>query len=241
MFPNLLVISAKKRCGKDETANRIKTFLGEDKIVTYALAEPIKQALMFGLTRADVRNPLTRERLTYLDVNGETEFDRESDLEISHYQLITTLMSAWEMVASSYQYELEHLTSEVERLIEAYTNECNEPWTIRRFMQVFGTDICVAADTMVWMKFMCPTYMDAIELDKTVIITDCRQPHEMKALRAMGATFIFVNRKGYSDVETDSHITEKGLQPEPNDIIVDNDGNLEDLDEIINKIVYNLK
>jgi hypothetical protein len=226
---NLLVISAKKRCGKDTVAKMVRDIIGEGNTVSYALAEPIKRALWYGLKFAHVRNPLNREVITIDNINGLNKFDREMDLNLSSYQLASVLKTAWGEVEAM-RGELGVHTMDALGLIDNQVASEDKVWSIRRLMQVFGTDICVAVNQMIWMKFMADHYLDAIAENKLMIITDCRQEHEMKALRMMGGTFWFVNRD-LPELNTDTHITERGLQPKITDVVIDNNGTLEELSQ----------
>ncbi|QPI17877.1 dNMP kinase [Pectobacterium phage POP12] len=117
-----------------------------------------------------------------------------------------------------------------------YDFELGKPWTIRRFMQVFGTDIVVnQIDKSIWIKLTINEIIDGAvyEFPCDTIITDCRQKHEEDALRALGAKFIFVNKDTEND---DSHITEQGLIPKSGDIVIDNNGTLEQLNNQIKEI-----
>lgn len=230
MQSKIYVISGKKRSGKDTVAKFIREIIGDHNTVTYALADPIKQALFVGFTKASIRNPLNREMITLQDIEGTTGFDRDNlDLKVSHYQLITSLRCAWEFIVTL-KPSLGVYDKDVNHYIELYTEEHQEPWTIRRFMQTFGTDICVNANEMIWMKFMMDKYIDAYSDDRTFIITDCRQEHEMRFLRTLNSNFWFIVREKSLH---DSHITEKGLQSSENDVIIHNDETLEDLKQSV--------
>ena len=105
-------------------------------------------------------------------------------------------------------------------------------------MQTLGTDIMVNHfDRMYWVKWFSVVYMDSF--DKTFeyfIVPDTRQDHELDAARAMGATVIHVVRPD-SESSQDTHITEAGLPIRDGDIVITNDGSLEDLYSKIEKVI----
>lgn len=223
---NLVAISAKKRCGKDTAAQFIIEQLGNDIAKSYALADPIKRALYFGLLKTTTINHVTGKLYTYPELNGENGFDREMNMLISDSIVIQILKEAWNYTCDRNSSVKKLKMNGVLRIHEFVHKNPNQPWSIRRLMQTFGTDIGVHVDKVIWMRFMSEVYIEAIRDNITLIITDCRQDHEMDMMRSMGAKVIHIDRPGYSDTSSDCHITEKGLNRNINDIVIVNDSSL---------------
>lgn len=234
---NLIAISAKKRCGKDTAAIMIIDAMGSRApgypvAVSYALAKPIKEALMHGLNSCHqpviIKGERVFRRWTMDDMNGLSDLDREEDLLMDCNDAHVILKSAWSYIELR-KPELKKFHTQAWNLIEDFTM-CDTPhmvWSVRTLMQTFGTDVGVNTDKIIWMRFLADVYIEAIRDNITLIVTDCRQDHEMEIMRRMGALVMHIDRPGYSDVVIDNHVTEKGLNREPGDIILSNDDTLE--------------
>lgn len=211
----IFVICGKKRTGKD-TAAKILKETGE--FSTFAFADNIKYILEeAGLTCGVVGfNNFKCDRLFW-------QGDREKPLLASNQEVIRLFSTALEIMnkkgmIGSYDPHI------------AYDLVLNtELWSIRRLMQVFGTDIvCNQIDDSVWVKL---SIADSFKpqngkISKHILFTDCRQPHEYKYMQRLGAKFIFLEKE---TGEKDNHSTETGLIPGENDYIIDNNGTLEQL------------
>lgn len=233
---NLIAISAKKRCGKDTAALIIIDALGSraqgyPNAVSYALAKPIKEALMHGLNSCHQPVIINGERVfrpwTMDDLNGLSEVDREANLLLDGNDAEVILKSSWRWVEAQ-KPELKKYRLSAYRLIEDFSyGDAPEIWSVRTLMQTFGTDVGVNSDKIIWMRFLADVYIEAIRDNITLIVTDCRQDHEMDIMRRMGALVMHIDRPGYSDVVIDNHVTEKGLEREPDDLVLVNDDTLE--------------
>lgn len=242
----IYAISGLKRTGKDTVSKFIQELTNA---VPYALANPIKKSIYNSLSVKGRRKDLSWE-----DINGETEFDREKDLNISTLELRTILNNSVMYCNKNYsrfsKEELFYIFSEISKLKShdcmsfmdvvsfsfatffgnkerAKEIEDKYKWSVRRLMQTIGTDLIVNARRDYWLECI-PDYED-------IIITDIRQSHEMAYCRDVGAKIIFVVKSGI--VSNDSHITERGLEPSASDIIVYNDGTLESLKSKIESII----
>lgn len=221
----IYALSAKKRCGKDQSAKFITEARAD--IISYALAEPIKEALYFGFIVMNAARPIHLWNDT-TNINAwigdGTGIDREASLGITHIQGLEVLTNAWHRIVEA-KPEFDVHTDGVFDIIEELPEE---DWSIRRLMQVFGTDIGVRVDKNIWLKFMFSVYFDAICDNMSLLITDCRQEHEIEFLRKLGAKVMFITRD-LGEENKDEHITEKGLTPASTDVIIENDGTLAEL------------
>lgn len=221
----IYTISAKKRVGKDTAAKFITEARADIK--SYALAQPIKEALYFGFVIMNAARPmhLWNDTIKIESWVGDgTGIDREASLGITHNQGLEVLTNAWYKVVEA-KPEFDVHTDGVFGIIEELPEE---DWSIRRLMQVFGTDIGVRVDEKIWLKFMFSVYFDAICDNMSLLITDCRQEHEIEFLRKLGAKVMFITRD-LGEENKDEHITEKGLTPASTDVIIENDGTLAEL------------
>lgn len=237
---SLTVICGKKRSGKDEFAKAYLEHFGSSA-KAYALAHPIKQALYFGYYKVVFRRLDTfssgmpdssYELWTGNGVlNGAGVDLRSLPLTLSHEQVQEILMYAWDYVVSlKPEYKGRHSSLARDKIISLEP----ERWSIRRLMQVFGTDIGVAVDENIWIKFAMDVYIDCIRDNMSLLITDVRQEHEMKVARALNAQVIFVIRDT-GDENKDDHITERGLDPIQGDVIIHNDGTLAEYIDKVNE------
>lgn len=206
MNKNMIVICGKKRSGKDALADRIQDRLGYQR---YALAEPIK--LYLAMAAEELNMDIFLEDFY--------EGDREKDLGLDDYHVKMLFITALDKVYKRLGLEFK---SEFCLVIDAVVNKhimSNGIWSIRTLMQIFGTDIGVCLKKDIWLQF--------IPVGMHLIITDCRQQHEIDYCREQASMVIHLERPGL--VSNDSHITERGITPLEGEAIIVNDGTLEDL------------
>lgn len=238
----LIFLIGKKRSGKDTTADYI---CDNYSVRKHQLAGPIKDVLAdcwnFGLQKR------TGVSLTRKEFEGE-DYDREQILLLNNQDVIDY------MIACVTRLLTHHVKAKVrsngffidggslyttgQNKISELINKTVEPWSVRRLMQTLGTDIvCNMVDRMYWLKLFAIDYVDSFhdELDYYVV-PDTRQDHELDAARAMGAMVIHIVRPG-NESSKDSHITEAGLPIRAGDIVITNDGSLEDLYSEIEKVI----
>lgn len=191
----MIAISAKKRHGKDTVADYICQSRGYTK---YALASVFKELLPIYL----------HYYLTPQMVEGNG-YDRESMIFIPGQ----TVVSAFKIILSELGYHASIYTVDWEPI-----QLCNQ-WSVRKLMQTIGTDIgCNQVDKLIWMHNLAKKIWVG---QSNLVISDCRQEHEMSLMRQFGATVIHVVNPLIKN--TDEHITEAGLAIEPFDIVIYND------------------
>lgn len=206
---NIITLSAKARCGKDTAADHILKTIPNS--VSYALAAAFKESIAkhFSayMSREDVFG-------TGVDRNSFIIYIDTPDFEEGVYN-----------VFADFGYDLNKYDIDLTRY------DFNG-WTIRRLMQVIGTDIGVnKIDSHIWLKVFEADLFRMGQFHDTVVVTDCRQPHEIEFLRNLGSTVIHIHRNtGLSD----SHITERGLEPIDGEFVIDNNGTLNDLFDRLN-------
>lgn len=225
----------KKRSGKDTTADYI---MDNYNAIKAQLAYPIKEALhhAFSVVQyhySDIQK-LTRDQIEGID------YDREQNLFLDKKRVVAIMLAAMAWLS-----EQKYLCAtynglpmnSVERDVERVINNIEDDWSVRRLMQTLGTDIVVDCfDKMYWVKWCMDEYADNFEKYNYFIVPDVRQEHEISFARAMGATIVHVVRPD-QEIKKDSHITERGLPVMPGDIVITNDGSLEELYKKIDKVL----
>jgi dephospho-CoA kinase len=103
--------------------------------------------------------------------------------------------------------------------------------TPRIFMQLIGTDVGRVIHPQMWVNALFSSYTK----DSKWIIVDTRFDNEAKAIKDRGGIIIKVER----DVGiTDTHASEKGISDEYIDIVIDNNGSMEELIEKVKTALY---
>lgn len=103
--------------------------------------------------------------------------------------------------------------------------------TPRIFMQLIGTDVGRVIHPQMWVNALFSSYTK----DSKWIIVDTRFDNEAKAIKDRGGIIIKVER----DVGIiDAHASEKGILDEYIDIVIDNNGSMEELIEKVKTILY---
>ena len=233
----LIAIVGKKRCGKDTAKQIISDIFGEDKVCSYMLSYPIKEALDYSYNILGIKHQ-SYVNLTFDDIDGTTSYDRESPLLISNKHAVDIACRALD-----YLKDFDGLINKNKddnrsfvAKIEDVVAKNKDTWSVRRLMQCIGTDIIVnTIDAQFFNRRLMDTYLDKFDNGaySKFIVTDIRQEHEIKLARSIGATIIHINRD--INNSTDSHSTEGGLKALDNEIIIDNNGTLEEFKENLSK------
>jgi len=100
-------------------------------------------------------------------------------------------------------------------------------WSPREILQFMGTDVYRAIDDNFWVRKLFD------KIDKmnysNVIVTDLRLPNEVEAINDRDGIHIRVIRPGDNKINGQQHISETALDDTKADIVVYNEGTLEDL------------
>ena len=100
---------------------------------------------------------------------------------------------------------------------------------IRRLLQVFGTEVGrqLIKDSL-WVDIVLKQIQGRDIVGHRFVITDVRFPNELEALRKVpGAQLWKINRAGVNPVN--SHISDAGIPDDEFDLVIENDGTLQDL------------
>lgn len=230
----ILCVCGKKRTGKDTVATIVKSL---SPSMSYALAYPVKVALAAGFSGIKTNQGF----LDYQAFDGtRDDIDREAILDIEFIQIVKSIAIGFKVVGRDLQEELGgKLMSDTMRQLSVRYNEAGG-FSIRNLMQIVGTDIgCNLLGNDIWLGFALDAWVKALQTGKYeyFIVTDCRQSHEIEMFRAMNANIVHINKACINS--NDQHITEIGIVPNINEVIVNNDGSLDDLYDKIKNLIGN--
>lgn len=198
----MIVLSGKKRSGKDTAA----AIMREEGMKTYALADPIKVALFCAFKN-------NNRHMTFDALNG-INTDREAVLPLDTNTIRLILVDA--VMHEIHQMEIVDSVKVLNNVLPVIAEQM-APFSIRKFMQVFGTDImCMNVSKKYWLAY-------TKDLSEDTVIIDCRQPWEEEFFREKNSDFVFIEGAypGFKE-STDNHITELGLTPKEGDKVVIN-------------------
>lgn len=205
---NIILLTGKKRSGKDASALILKKHL---KAETIAFADSLKDAMM-GIP---LRGVNVRRRELYIDQGKEDH--RDLDLKISIHSIFKYI----QLVIKN--LELDHKITD-DQIYEAI--EKHDFFSFRKLMQIIGTDLVHPVDQLFWVNKTLDKIKHNKQINSDVIITDCRFLHEHKAAMDLGAITIKINRPDQE--HSDQHDSE--TQDIPYCYLINNTGTLEDLE-----------
>ena len=117
----------------------------------------------------------------------------------------------------------------------------NEFWDMsyRKMAQLVGNESSrkIFGDDF-WMRHVEKYLQDELPADKQgIILADIRYQNEAKWVKMRKGILIFVTRKNKPTASNESHEAERGLDPKLADIIIENDGTLDELYEKVQKVL----
>lgn len=206
----IIGLTGKKRSGKDTCANYIESLCDEQDKYCHLMsfADYLKFTLSVNWQNYNGVN------LSYKDFDGHG-IDREFKLDMTQDQFEDYMLRC---VAYLKRKGLKGDTPKIPIIN-------NNEFTIRKFLQTLGTDIVVSMDKMYWVNVVFNYIEKIIPKSHTVIITDCRQVHEIETVRSNNGKVIHIKK---NTNKSDNHITEQDLQILEGDIIIENNSSLED-------------
>lgn len=206
----IIGLTGKKRSGKDTCANYIESLCDEQNRYCHkiAFADYLKFTLSINWQNYNGVN------LSYKDFDGHG-IDREFKLDMTQDQFEDYMLRC---VAHLKRNGLKGDTPKIPVIN-------NNEFTIRKFLQTLGTDIVVSMDKMYWVDIVFNYINKRIPKSHTIVITDCRQIHEIEAIRSHNGKVIHIKKNTNTN---DNHITEQDLQILEGDIVIENNSSLED-------------
>jgi hypothetical protein len=114
----------------------------------------------------------------------------------------------------------------------------HEFWTGRLILQFMGTEACRSIYDQVWVSKARRIIKEYIRMDAQVTITDCRFPNEYDMISKLcedriTVVTMMVKRPGY---ECDGHESEVHIPTFQADIVINNDGTLDDLKNTVTRL-----
>lgn len=221
----IVAFCGKKRCGKDTAADVLEKHFNIERC---ALAQPIKDLI--------VKNS---NSLITMDMMNGVDYDREQFIGISAIDVRDIIIGA---LGDLYEEgRLEFNVSTSFKTGKAIGSIKAKDWTVRKMMQVLGTDIvCNIFGNNIWLDIAQDKYNQSTA--DIFLITDCRQPWEYKHFKERGATFIHIEKIGGKEAKKDEHSSENGLTPQEGDVTIQNIHNqLEQFELNLIKVIKDLK
>lgn len=216
-----------KRSGKDTVAQYLmKKNAG---LVQIAFADAIKESLSAAFNTDNTLPELTGLKICLDDFYEGGRYDRDNhDLGISNAAAHLWLKTALAVLKVNYP----DIPTNVPDNLKIAPRKV---WTIRILMQILGTDIVTKYHPDYWVKI---TIRDIEAITKNghngVIVSDVRFANEAQALRDIHAKMIFLER---DTGNRDHHLSEQGLTPTNRDVLIINNGTLEDLYKKVDRIL----
>lgn len=115
-------------------------------------------------------------------------------------------------------------------------NEAKKNPEVRRLLQVFATEVVremFGQDT--WVNLARKEIQEYLDKGQSVVITGVRFDNEVQMITALGGELWWVHRPGYGPVN--SHISDNWLKYSDFDRVVMNDGSLDDLSNMVTKLL----
>lgn len=189
----IIALSAKKRHGKDTVADYICEHHGFKKYALASAFKPLIAKYLHQYVTSDMVEGINYDREQLIDIPGKD------------------VVYAFKSIISELGYYASNFVIDWEPI------ESKDQWSVRQLMQTIGTDIgCNQVDRLIWMH----PFINRMQWGEDLVVSDCRQDHEMDIMRDVGAKVIHVINPLIKN--TDTHITEAGLEIDPFDIIIYN-------------------
>lgn len=106
----------------------------------------------------------------------------------------------------------------------------------REMMQKFGTEVGRAIDRDLWVKIWCGRVRRFTGLSR-IVATDVRFRNESSAIHELGGIVVLV-RNDAAESKPSHHESESFFQRLAHDLEIDNNGTVEDLNRLIDGVVY---
>jgi hypothetical protein len=107
-------------------------------------------------------------------------------------------------------------------------------------LQEWGTDLArTSFHPDIWLASLERRISAALAAGISIVVTDCRFENEASLLRAMGAHIIHIERMGAGTCQQ-RHISEAGLSRAPSDLVLRNNGTLEEYAAAIHALISDL-
>jgi dephospho-CoA kinase len=110
--------------------------------------------------------------------------------------------------------------------------------TYRKMLQLVGTEVGRSIDQDIWIKNCIKKLKTKLVSSDVVIYADLRFENEADWIRDNGGLLIHIVRHGADgNVGIEGHSSENGVDIHDRDVLIYNDGSIDDLDEKVSEIV----
>lgn len=219
----IIGISGNKRSGKDTVG---KIIIDNFDATRFALADPIKRNILHCSTYSSIK-------ITEDQINGFSNYDREQIENWKSDEVFNLLNKCYISSQDALEVTLgESSYARFTQVANQFISDRNN-FTIRKLMQVVGTDIGVnIIDKNIWVDLTKRAIDSSEKKTKYQVITDLRQQHEFDFVKDRGGYVIHIEREDINN-QVDYHITETNIGLYNSDIIIHNNESLLDLQKQI--------
>lgn len=204
--------------GKDTVANIIKEELPNLSVVTTSFGQHLRHFIL----RCIEQDTPEAFALTLDREAKDKPFRQVFDYDINEYNILIQCDVLMNKVKSRMCIKLKH------KLMDALASY---DLTLREVMQIVGTEVVRAAHNLTWIKLAREEIARLNQENDLVLITDVRFDNEAKLVQELKGEVWEVLRPNnpYSGTGIQGHKSEQKLPDELIDMLVLNDGTLEDL------------
>lgn len=161
--------------------------------------------------------------------------DTLADILFTHHEFTPTAFAGplKEACMSAFDEDWDNFTTQEGKA------SINTYWdmTRRKILQDFGECMCKTFGEDFWIKRWMIDYADLDHTDH-IVVTDVRKDIEANAIRGLGGVIVQLQRDGAGLAGTEAqHVTEQGVTLLKGDVIVRNNGTIEELRATASKIV----
>lgn len=229
----VIAINGRKRSGKDTVAEYL--------IDNYPRVERVQFARTLKNLFLSSYNKLhAQSTITYDDVDGATDFDRE--------ELIENEVMKPEEVFVDFIYNLSSLVdNKYDGLVEFDSLDAilvanrlikeNEKFSVRMYLEFLGSEIAKVSTPYIWSKL---TILETINKDaEVVVIPDLRFEEELQELlecEHLDVTTLKIERDNDAEIR---HYSDIGISNHLMDYVITNNGTIVDLYTKIDNILRN--
>lgn len=118
-------------------------------------------------------------------------------------------------------------------IIEGAVDKSGNPLTIRQALIEIGTGMGRGMNSFVWLDVFEHRFAKLAKRNDVIIVTDARFPNEISHLKKSGFVLLRVSRKTDTVINHSSETEQDNIKDSDFDIIIDNNGTLESLTNII--------
>ena len=231
----IILVSGNKRSGKNLFSEIVANMFKNDK------KYQVKQRSFAKKLKEYVANACEGIiDLTYDNLEGYDEYDRESLIDIDFYDYIKIAEKFCKQVDLNKELMMYDFNYDQAMFIAYGLYYEVKHWSARKLLQYFGTEVAKQLDDNVWANIEL-YYLQELELKGNIIIyTDTRTDVEVESLKDVYSDDVIVLKILNDNLkcDIDKHVSEIPINETLIDFIVYNDGvNLENYKDNIKNVI----